>query len=89
VVTRGIAGGITSGATYFGIVVGSSDPPGNAAAAADAGIRHGTATETPAAALAFKNVRRVITAAHLLRRRATTPHHFQSIKRVEGGQRWP
>jgi hypothetical protein len=61
VVTAGIAGGMTSGATYFGIVVGSSDPPGNATAVADAGIRHGTATATPAAALALRNVRRVIT----------------------------
>jgi len=59
VLVRGIAGGITSAVTYFGIVVGSSVPPGiSAKARGDQNLVH---KNTPdAVALSSMNFRRVI-----------------------------
>jgi hypothetical protein len=60
-----MAGGITSGVTYLGIVVGSSVPPGIAAKArGDQNLVH---KNTPdAVALSSRNFRRVITVFLLL-----------------------
>jgi hypothetical protein len=56
-VTGGITGGTTSGATYFGIEVGSSDPPGSGSAEATVAAGHGTiGTRTTRAAASTRNL---------------------------------
>jgi hypothetical protein len=51
----GIAGGITSGAAYFGMEAGSNVPPGMAAKTGEDLNRDATNTPAPAIALALRN----------------------------------
>src|SRR6266498_1449576 len=55
----GITGGITSGATYLAILVGSKVPPGIAAQARGIALQ-GTSSAAPPTAPALRNCRRVI-----------------------------
>src|SRR6266508_3109152 len=58
-VRGGITGGITSWLTYFGMVVGSSVPPGSWASACGRPLPPRTKNEPPATAPVFRKSRRV------------------------------